>query len=235
MDELGLTNLQDKLNYKFNDVSLLVNALTHSSYANEKDKTGTSNNERLEFFGDSLLGMTVALLLFETEPKLSEGQMTKERASIVCERSLAALAGKLDIGSCLLLGRGEDKGGGRLRSSILSDALEAVLAAMYLDGGFEPVRELIAVHFSGQIGKPTQRTTDYKTKLQEIIQKKPGQTFKYEVSEINGPDHDKTFTIDVTVNGVNVGQGKGKTKKSAEQEAAKAAVDTLKNRKEQTD
>jgi len=231
MEELQLKSLQEKLNYSFENPALLVNALTHSSYANEKEKNGITNNERLEFFGDSLLGMTVALLLFESEPKLTEGQMTKLRAQLVCERSLAELAGGLDLGDYLLLGRGEDKGGGRSRPSILSDALEAVLAAMYFDGGFQPVFKLISEHFTDRIKTPLPRTIDYKTKLQEIVQKKQGQAFSYEVTEVSGPDHDKTFSVEVKLNGETVGEGKGKTKKSAEQDAAKAAVNTLKNPK----
>jgi len=227
MNELQLKELQEKLGYIFNDLALLRKSLTHSSYANENIRSDDASNERLEFLGDSLLGMTVALLIYNIKPKLSEGQMTKLRAELVCEKSLASLALELDLGKYLLLGRGETNGGGRSRPSILSDAFEAVIAAMYIDGGFEPIERLISSLFLPRINNPVQNYTDFKTRLQEIIQGKPGQTLEYSLVGEHGPDHNKSFTIEVMLNGNIIGTGTGKSKKLAEQEAAKEAVNTL--------
>ena len=228
MNELLLNELQHKLNYSFKDTALLIKSLTHSSYANESIRSADASNERLEFLGDSLLGMTVALLIYNNKRELSEGQMTKLRAELVCERSLAAIALEFDLGAYLLLGRGEENGGGRSRPSILSDALEAVIAAMYLDGGYEPIGQLISTLFTSRINTPLPRYTDYKTQLQEITQCKQGQTLLYELTGENGPDHNKLFTVVVKINGNIIGTGEGKSKKSAEQEAAKAAVNNIK-------
>jgi ribonuclease-3 len=232
MDELKTKKLQEKLDYEFNDQKLLIKALTHSSYANEVVNKHSESNERLEFLGDSLLGMSVALLIYLSKPELSEGQMTKLRAQLVCERSLAALALQLDLGEYLLLGRGEQSGGGQNRPSILSDAVEAVIAAIYLDGGYEPVENLISSFFSAQINAPIKSVTDFKTQLQEIAQCKSGQTIAYELMSVQGPDHQKSFAVEVKLNGKTIGTGTGKSKKSAEQEAAKTAVDKIKNEKE---
>jgi ribonuclease-3 len=150
----------------------------------------------------------------------------------VCERSLAALAMQLDLGAYLLLGRGEQSGGGRYRPSILSDALEAVIAAVFLDGGYQPVENLIFSFFSTQINSPIKSVTDFKTQLQEIAQCKPGQKIIYELKNVHGPDHQKSFTVEVNFNGKTIGTGTGKSKKSAEQEAAKTAVDKIKKEKE---
>jgi ribonuclease-3 len=231
MDELKIEELQKKLGYDFNNQSLLIKALTHSSYANEVANKHSESNERLEFLGDSLLGMSVALLIYKSKPELSEGQMTKLRAQLVCEKSLALLALELDMGEHLLLGRGEQSGGGRNRPSILSDAVEAIIAAIYLDGGYEPVENLISSFFSTQINAPVKSVTDFKTQLQEIAQCKSGQKIIYELMSVQGPDHQKSFTVEVKLNGKPIGTGIGKSKKSAEQEAAKAAVDTIKKEK----
>jgi len=232
MNELHLLELQNKLNYTFNDPSLLIKSLTHSSFANEGAKKDNASNERLEFLGDSLLGMTVALLIFNSKPELSEGQMTKLRAELVCESSLAELASELDLGAYILLGRGEKNTGGGKRPSILSDAIEAVIAAMYLDGGFEPVRKFVSDSFAPRLSNPSKGFSDYKTRLQETIQGKQGQTLVYELIDELGPDHDKFFTVDVKLNSLTLGTGKGKSKKRAEQEAAKAAIKILEIRKE---
>jgi ribonuclease-3 len=233
MDGLKTEELQKKLSYEFSDINLLIKALTHSSYANERTNIHSESNERLEFLGDSLLGMMVALLIYKTKPELSEGQMTKIRAQLVCERSLAAIATQLQLGEYLLLGRGEQSGGGQNRPSILSDALEAVIAAVYLDGGYEPVEKLISCLFSEFINTPMQSVTDFKTLLQEIVQCKTGQKLVYELLDVFGPDHQKSFTAEVKLNGEPIGTGIGKSKKRAEQEAAKAAVDKIKKEKEQ--
>ena len=232
MNKMQLKELQEKLSYNFNEPALLVKSLTHSSFANESIRIENASNERLEFLGDSLLGMGVALLIYTTKPDLSEGQMTKLRAELVCERSLAAIALELDLGSYLLLGRGEENGGGRSRPSILSDAFEAVIAAMYLDGGYKPVEQLILALFASRISNPLPSYTDFKTRLQEIVQCKHGQFLAYELSGEKGPDHDKSFTVNVKLNGKVIGEGTGKSKKSAEQEAAKAAINNINTRKE---
>jgi len=223
----SLSILQKALNYEFNEIKLLENALTHSSYANENAKTGYVSNERLEFLGDSLLGMTVALLIYDMCSGMSEGKMTKLRAELVCEKSLSALAGELNIGSYLKLGRGEETGGGRNRPSILSDAFEAVLAAMYLDGGYEPIKMLVYRLFKSKIENPGPIASDYKTMLQEFVQEKPGYSLKYDLINEHGPDHDKVFTVSVILNEKIIGSGTGRSKKNAEQEAAKAAYTDL--------
>jgi len=227
MDDKRISKLQERLDYKFNDTTLLIRSLTHSSFANEKNNSGISSNERLEFLGDSLLGMMVALLIYETEPEMSEGQMTKQRAEFVCEKNLAALSTLLELGSYLFLGRGEDTGGGRKRPSILADAFEAVLAAIYLDGGFSPAYRFVTYYFKNHINNVKKADSDYKTLLQETVQVKSGQKHTYELTNEEGPDHDKTFTAAVKLNDKIIGTGKGKSKKSAEQEAARAALESI--------
>ena len=227
MNERHISEIQDRLGYFFGEPDLLIQSLTHSSYANENMKSGMASNERLEFLGDSLLGMTVAVLIYENKPELTEGQMTKLRAELVCEKSLAALANELGLGAYIMLGHGEENGGGRRRPSILADAIEAVLAAIYLDGGFEPTMRFVSDRFKKQLDDPLKSNSDYKTILQELIQEKPGQTHVYEITDETGPDHDKTFTVEVKLNGKPFGTGKGKSKKSAEQAAARAAIDNI--------
>ena len=224
MNEVQKNQLQNLLGYQFKDAGLLGVALTHSSYANENKKSGKISNERLEFLGDSVLNMTVAALIYEEMPNMPEGQMTRMRAELVCERRLATLAHELELGKCLLLGRGEEKGGGRHRPSILADAVEAVIAAIYLDGGFQPVRQLISKHLILDKNMPCVESSDYKTSLQELIQEKSGQTISYHTTDESGPDHMKSFTVAVKLNGVSIGQGVGRSKKEAEQAAAKAAL-----------
>jgi len=227
MNERQISEIQDKLSYFFGDPELLIQSLTHSSYANENMKSGMASNERLEFLGDSLLGMTVAVLIYENKPELTEGQMTKLRAELVCEKNLAALADELCLGAYIMLGRGEENGGGRSRPSILADAFEAVLAAVYLDGGFEATMRFVSDRFRRQLDDPIRSNSDYKTLLQEMIQVRPGQTHVYDIINETGPDHDKTFTVEVKLNGNPFGTGKGKSKKSAEQAAAKAAIHNI--------
>ena len=224
MNDSQLNELQGKLGYKFKDTSLLKAALTHSSYANENKKSGVASNERLEFLGDSVLGMTVAALIYKSRPKMPEGQMTKLRAELVCEKSLAALAVKFKLGECLLFGRGEERGGGCERPSILADAVEAVLAAIYLDGGFRPVTRFIDKHLAPNMDRLDTENRDYKTALQEIIQEKPGQSLSYHIVDESGPDHLKVFTVEVRLNNKPIGFGAGKSKKEAEQTAAKSAL-----------
>ncbi len=222
-----MTALEDKLGYKFKDKTLLRNALTHSSYANEHRRQSISSNERLEFLGDSVLGMLVADALYVTRPDLSEGELTRLRAAIVCESSLAEAAKRLKLGGHLKLGKGEDAGGGRERSSILADAVEAVLAAVYLDGGVSQAEELVRVLLLSD--RPDMDAWDYKTALQELVQRESGQVLSYHTTDERGPDHDKTFVVEVGLNGRVVGRGEGRSKKEAEQSAAKVAIERLRD------
>ena len=219
-----MKELQKKLGYTFKNPKLLEAALTHSSYANENKKLGAVSNERLEFLGDSVLGMTVSTLIYMSDPDMPEGQMTRVRAELVCEKSLAALAVGFGLGECLLLGRGEEKGGGRERPSILADAVEAVLAAIYLDGGLEPARTFVMEHLASQAERMQLENFDYKTTLQEVVQEKIGQELSYHTTGESGPDHMKSFTVEVRLNGAVLGQGTGSSKKMAEQTAAKSAL-----------
>jgi len=227
MNETEINKLQEKLNYSFANQALLMEALRHSSYANENKINGAISNERLEFLGDSVLGMTVANLIYNCYPDMPEGRMTRLRAELVCEKSLASLADKLGLGTYLQLGRGEEKSGGRVRPSILADALEAVLAAMYLDGGFEPVAWLVSQYLEPKETLRDIQNTDFKTALQEIVQEKAGQTLSYHITDECGPDHMKLFTVEVRLNGRYLGSGIGKSKKEAEQIAAKEALEEL--------
>ncbi len=220
-----MKTLEEKLEYTFQDISLLEHALTHSSYANESHGRYTSN-ERLEFLGDSVLGMVVADHLFRTCGDMPEGDLTRTRAALVREENLVEVAHKLDLGSYLRLGKGEELCGGRQRPSIQADAVEAVLAAVYLDGGIGSARKIIH-RFILVNAVLTTKTQDYKTALQELVQRTPGSEIAYEQVSESGPDHCRVFVMEVSVNGEVVGRGEGHSKKAAEQMAAKAAIETL--------
>ena len=221
-----MKTLEEKIGYTFRDRSLLENALTHSSYANEHRAAGVPSNERLEFLGDSILGLVVADHLYRTRPDLPEGDLTRTRAALVCEGSLAEVAGLLDLGSYLKLGKGEEAGGGRSRPSIVADAVEAVIAAIYLDGGIGSARKVIRRFIlDREEEKGTSR--DYKTALQELVQRESGQVLSYRLTGSSGPDHAKVFSVEVDLNGAPVGAGQGRSKKEAEQNAAKAAIEAL--------
>lgn len=222
-----MKTLEERLGYQFKNRSLLENALTHSSYANEHRDSGMTSNERLEFLGDSVLGMVVADHLYREHPQMPEGELTRTRAAMVCEGSLVEVARALDLGKYLRLGKGEDAGGGRERPSILADATEAVLAAVYLDGGIAQARRAIRTLILGN-EEEMSASRDYKTALQELIQKESGQKLTYRLVGEEGPDHAKRFSVAVELNGKTVGTGEGRTKKAAEQNAAKAAIETLK-------
>ena len=221
-----MESLEKKLGYTFRDRSLLSEALTHSSYANEHRSAEVSSNERLEFLGDSVLGFVTAEFLFKTYGKLPEGDLTRIRAALVCEQSLYEVAKFLGLGQYLKLGKGEEAGGGRQRQSILADATEAVFAAVYLDGGMERVRELICRVLLSRAPAAEERR-DYKTTLQEIVQRRSGQVLTYHMVDESGPDHNKTFLFQVRLNGAPVGQGRGHSKKEAEQAAARDALEKL--------
>ncbi len=220
-----MERLETQLGYTFKNRSLLENALTHSSYANE-NHSPLGSNERLEFLGDSILGMVTADYLYHEHPDLPEGDLTRTRAALVCEESLAEVAARLELGSYLKLGRGEANGGGRRRPSIQADAVEAVLAAVYLDGGLQEAAKIIRRFI---LEKETERSAhrDYKTALQELIQRESGRALTYRLTGESGPDHAKTFTMAVDLNGTLVGEGEGRSKKEAEQMAAKAAIEKL--------
>lgn len=221
-----MRELQERLGYHFRDVSLLEHAMTHSSYANEHRSSGITSNERLEFLGDSVLGMVVAQWLFLAHPDMPEGELTRTRAALVCEDSLYEVACALDLGRWLRLGKGEDAGGGRRRPSILADATEAMLAAVFLDGGLEAARAIIR---SFILDKEREKAVDrdYKTGLQELVQRDPGHTIAYRVVKETGPDHARIFVMEVSVDGVPTGVGRGRSKKEAEQMSAKAALEKL--------
>ncbi len=215
--------------YAFRDKGLLHNALTHSSYANENRDKGAQSNERLEFLGDSVLGLICAETIYKEYSGLPEGDLTKLRAAIVCESSLYEFACSIGLGEHLLLGRGERAGGGASRPSVLADAVEAVLAALYLDGGMEAARGFI-LDFIRQKAADTVRAgrvIDYKTTLQEIVQKNHEETLQYRLKEERGPDHDKRFVIEVLINSNVLAQGEGRSKKQAEQAAARAALELM--------
>lgn len=221
-----MLQLEETLGYTFQDQSLLVNALTHSSYANENRARGSQSNERLEFLGDSVLGMVTADYLYRAHPDLPEGDLTRTRAALVCEESLVEVARVWNLGEYLKLGKGENAGGGRQRPSIQADAVEAVLAAVYLDGGIGSARKIIQKYIlDREAEKACNR--DYKTALQELVQRESGQVLLYRLIGANGPDHAKIFAVEVDLNGTCVGRGEGRSKKEAEQSAAKAAIAEL--------
>ena len=222
-----ISDLEKAIGYRFKNISLLQNALAHSSYANERWHNSLMSNERLEFLGDSILGMTVADHLYRTFPDRPEGELTRMRADMVCEKTLAAVANRIGLGSHLLLGHGEEQGGGRSRESILADAVESIIAACYLDGGFESAAAFIHSFILCNVPVTQMRNVDYKTALQELVQRKKNQVLSYVLTGESGPDHDKQFTVEVSLNGQVVGQGTGRSKKKAEQAAARVAMEKL--------
>ena len=224
-----MEGLEKKLNYTFRDRALLSEALNHSSYANEHRGAGISSNERLEFLGDSVLGFVTAEFLFLQHPDLPEGDLTRIRAALVCEQSLYEVAQKLELGKYLKLGKGEETGGGRTRPSILADATEAVFAAVYLDGGIAQASALIhRVLLDAEREEAVEeRRKDYKTALQEFVQRRANQELTYRMAGEQGPDHNKTFAAEVLLNGQLVGSGTGHSKKEAEQAVAAAVLAKL--------
>ncbi len=219
-----LEEFSNRIGYTFQNELYITTALTHSSYANEW-KRQLKNNERLEFLGDSVLSLVVAEHLFEHYKHLPEGELTKLRASLVCEKSLHAFAKQIKLGEMLLLGKGEEHTGGRERPSILADAFEAVIAAVYLDGGFEAARKYVLQFIPASLDMHTNvGLQDYKTILQEIIQKNKEEKIEYVLIMESGPDHNKRFEVEVHLNTNVIGTGVGHSKKQAEQNAAKEAL-----------
>lgn len=218
---------EDKIGYQYNNKQLLTEALTHSSYSNEGKKNG-KDNERLEFLGDSILSLVVAENLFTNYKHLPEGELTKLRASLVCEKSLFEFAQQIDLGEYLHVGKGEEHTGGRERPSILADAFEAVIASIYLDGGYDNAKKFVLGFVPDNLDtKKTNVLSDFKTALQEIIQKNREEKIEYVLIEETGPDHNKSFMVEVHLNSNIIGVGKGKSKKQAEQFAAKEALQLM--------
>ena len=222
-----IKDLEIALGYRFRNISLLQNALTHSSYANERWHNSLLSNERLEFLGDSVLGMLVAEYLYRTFPERPEGELTRMRADMVCETTLAAAANRIGIGGHLQLGHGESRFGGRQRDSILADAMESVIAAAFLDGGLEAAKGIVQRFILVEVPVKRMNNADYKTQLQELVQQKKNQVLSYALVGESGPDHDKQFQVEVSLNGAVVGCGTGSSKKRAEQQAARAAIEQL--------
>jgi len=232
LDKVSLNELasfQEQIDYSFNDEKLLIRALTHTSFANENDIPHYDNNQRLEFLGDAVLDLVVSEELFKKFPTYPEGDLTKIRAMVVCESKLAEKAKMINLGEHLLLGRGEEATGGRNRISVLADAFEALIGAIYLDGGYENARRFIRNHLIDdalKIGKEKD-FKDYKTALQELVQSDYKQQLEYKVCREEGPDHAKVFYVSVNLDGKELGRGKGRSKKEAEQMAAKEALKHL--------
>lgn len=224
-----MMELSDKIGVEFSDWTLLHQALTHTSYANEVKKLHTQHNERLEFLGDAVLELAVSAYLYRHFSDMPEGELTKARASIVCEATLARRAAHLQMGNYLLFGKGELATGGKERASILADAFEATIGAIYLDRGIECATSFILRQLSDDLStvESGRYSRDYKTLLQEVVQKNNEHKIHYQLLSESGPDHDKIFRIEVQINQKQCGVGIGKSKKEAEQHAARQALDLL--------
>lgn len=225
-----LNEIQDKIGYKFNNIELLNWALTHSSYANEHKRFKIIYNERLEFLGDSVLGLIVSDFIFTKYSDYPEGELTKLRATVVCEPTLSYVAKQIDLGKYLLLGKGEEVTGGRERVSILADAFEALIGSIYLDGKFNSAKTFVLKYMTEIIENAVdgrELFIDYKTQLQELLQKKTKSKIEYKVISEEGPDHNKIFHTEVVVKNRILGKGVGKSKKEAEQNAAKIALERM--------
>ena len=224
-----IASLQKKLGVSFKDKSLLEQALVHSSYSNENPDIASSSNERLEFLGDAILGQIVAEKLYRDFPDFTEGKMTKLRAALVRRETLALTAKSIELGNHLYLGKGEELSGGRNKLANLAAAMEAVIAAVFLDRGTTVTRSFILRLFKNELRKAINQSkgTDYKSELQELTQSREQQAPTYHVTEATGPDHSKTFTIEVRLDGVTLGRGSGRSKKAAETKAARSALEKL--------
>ncbi|WP_152656422.1 ribonuclease III [Oceanobacillus sp. CFH 90083] len=223
---MDLSQLEQKLEITFQQKGLLKEAFTHSSYVNEYKKDKLNDNERLEFLGDAVLELAVSQYLYRNNQEMPEGEMTKLRAAIVCEASLTVFAKQLGFGQYILLGKGEDKTGGRERPAILADAFEAFLGALYLDRGFDAVLSFLNTHIFPTLTVDTSTSVmDYKSHLQEIVQQQKDRKIEYQIIDERGPSHHKEFIAQVVIQGEPAGKGNGRTKKEAEQKAAKAALE----------
>ncbi|MBC2743688.1 MAG: ribonuclease III [Desulfosarcina sp.] len=220
--------METALGYHFNSPEQLTIALCHSSYVNEQSQAGMVSNERLEFLGDAVLNLAVSHLLMKRYPDLTEGELSRNRANLVNETQLAAIAREIGLGPHLLLGKGEELTDGREKNSIIADAIEAVIAAIYLDGGFDAAFSFVENQFRERLRTANRNRyeTDYKSRLQECVQSTYHEVPRYMVVDERGPDHDKTFRVRITVAGI-AAEGDGKSKKMAEQEAARACLELL--------
>ncbi len=223
----SIENFEKNLNYKFKDKGLLITALTHSSYANECSNKNCESYERLEFLGDSVLGLITSEYIFDRFRDLHEGKLTRIRASLVCEKTLKNFANELKIGDFLRLSHGEERTGGRCRPSILADAFESVVASLFLDGGMEVAKKFVLKFISSGINDAQEMIHDYKTEIQEFLQSIHKNEINYSVIDSYGPDHAKTFTVQIELEGIPYGQGVARSKKEAEQLAAKSAIEKL--------
>lgn len=228
LNEDEIKELSHKLNYHFNDKKLIVTALTHSSYVNENKLKYSDNNERLEYLGDAVLDAVISEYLYRKNKDVEEGVLTKERASIVCEASLSLCGQKLNLGKYLILGKGEEHNGGRNRNSMIADAVEAIIGAIYIDGGWEAAKKTALYILDDVIRKASVGllNRDFKSLVQEKFQAKGDTVIKYVVAKEEGPDHNKTFYIDLIVNGKRMSSGVGKSKKEAEQQAAQLVYES---------
>ena len=219
--------LQTRLGYSFKRHSLLRHAVTHASFIHQQGLTASESNERLEFLGDAVLELCISDFLYHRYSDMAEGELTKRRASLVCEASLAGLARSVKLGNYLLLGQGEAQEGGRKKDSILSDALESIIGAIFLDGGMEEVRQVVLRLFEPIVDKTTKQVKDFKSTLQEHLQKRSQETAVYQIIREEGPPHQRTFTAQASHKGKVLGTGSGTSKKAAEQAAAKMALEKL--------
>ena len=225
----SMKTIEKNIHYTFKNQGLLKEALTHSSFSNERKENVVHNNERLEFLGDAVLSIVISDYLFKNHVNLPEGELTKIRSKIVCEYTLGEGSKRIELGQFMFFGKGEEMTGGRKRTSILADALEALIAAIYLDGGLDAARSFIMVYMKDYIQNAINGKVflDYKTHLQEIVQIRKDNRIKYEIIGEEGPDHSKLFYTQVKLNDIVIGYGKGRSKKEAEQEAAKMAIEKV--------
>ncbi|MBR1763513.1 MAG: ribonuclease III [Eubacterium sp.] len=223
---MSIQKLQKKIEYTFKDKALLEEALTHSSYANEQQDS-TAYNERMEFLGDAVLSFVSARYLYEKYPDMPEGRLSKLRSSLVCTQSLSSFAKEIDLGDCLRMGKGETASGGASRPSVLEDAFEALIAAIYLDGGIDEAKRFILRFLAREVENHHSNFKDYKSLLQEIIQQNPDERLSYAVVKTSGPDHDKRFEVELRLNSNIIGKGIGTSKKNAEQKAARQALELM--------
>ena len=226
-DSDGSRAVREALGHVFADQQLLEDALTHSSFANEKPNLAPNDNERLEFMGDAILQWTVSALLWERFPDASAGEMTRRRADLVCEEGLADIARDMDMGRCLKLGRGEERSGGREKPRLLSSALEACIAAVYLDGGSEAAMDVCRELFGRRIADSQPGARDFKTRVQESLQRRGKKPPRYALLEMKGPDHARSFHVAIMIEGSSLGEGVGRSKLEAEQAAAERALEAL--------
>ncbi len=228
-DRNDLSRLEERLGCLFQDQQLLQTALTHKSFTNENPCPGRENNERLEFLGDSVLSLIISQYLYRKFPELTEGDLSKIRANLVNENTLSAVAKEIGLGACLFLGKGEEGTGGRTKHSLLSDALEAVIGGIYLDRGIREVTRVVVTHFRKKIQKAVEQKQpfDYKTTFQEVCQERFGTLPTYTLTRTSGPDHNRVFVMELSVNGEALGIGSGKSKKEAQQQAAFFALEKL--------